>query len=321
MPPTARQARLRAIRRTHHKRIGPLRDQVIAKKTLTMYKGACIAFFKFARTKPEPTVTPEAVDEALCQFIEAAWEEGDPKALPTNARSGLMHFLPRLRGKLHGAQRLLSAWTKHELPQRAPPLPREFLLALAGRALINHDLRLCVTLLLGFHAMLRTGELLAVRAQHFVHSQHGSTVHLSLPVTKSGQRLQNVPEAVVLDDPLLLAYLRVLLPRLEPGELVYPSSSATFRAAFRQLCLHARLPALTPTWRPYSLRRGGATAHFMQLGSLDRTAVRGRWLSTKTARIYINEAVAALAAIHATPAQQREMRRCAAALLDPRRVP
>ena len=47
--------------------------------------------------------------------------------------------------------------------------------------------------------------------------------------------------------------------------------------AFDYLVRRVRLRALSPQWRPCSLRRGGATACFMQLGSLDRTAVQGRW--------------------------------------------
>ena len=39
--------------------------------------------------------------------------------------------------------------------------------------------------------------------------------------------------------------------------------------------------------KPYSLRRGGATFDFKAHGNLDRTVVRGRWGSQRTARIYI----------------------------------
>ena len=43
---------------------------------------------------------------------------------------------------------------------------------------------------------------------------------------------------------------------------------------------------------PYSVRRGGATAHFVQDGSLDITCERGRWGNMKTARVYVNTALA-----------------------------
>ena len=40
-------------------------------------------------------------------------------------------------------------------------------------------------------------------------------------------------------------------------------------------------------FRPYSLRRGGATQAFMQGMSLTIACERGRWTQEKTARMYI----------------------------------
>ena len=48
-------------------------------------------------------------------------------------------------------------------------------------------------------------------------------------------------------------------------------------------------------FRPYSLRRGGATCWFGRYGSLDRILVLGRWAGARTARIYINDGLAMLA--------------------------
>ena len=48
-------------------------------------------------------------------------------------------------------------------------------------------------------------------------------------------------------------------------------------------------------FRPYSLRRGGATFWLQQHGSFDKLLMQGRWASQKTARIYINEELALLA--------------------------
>ena len=36
-------------------------------------------------------------------------------------------------------------------------------------------------------------------------------------------------------------------------------------------------------WRPYVLRRGGATEHFKQHGNLEATLFKGRWLIASTA--------------------------------------
>ena len=49
-------------------------------------------------------------------------------------------------------------------------------------------------------------------------------------------------------------------------------------------------------YKPYSLRRGGATFLFQTRGDLLATIVRGRWANSPTARIYINEALALVTA-------------------------
>ena len=46
-----------------------------------------------------------------------------------------------------------------------------------------------------------------------------------------------------------------------------------------------------------------ATAHFMQFGPLDRPAVLGRWACIRTTRLFINEAVDAVATIRAACTQ------------------
>ena len=49
-----------------------------------------------------------------------------------------------------------------------------------------------------------------------------------------------------------------------------------------------------PEFRPYSLRRGGATSLFVKVGSLDRVLLLGRWTAVKTAKIYLNSGLAML---------------------------
>eukprot|EP00971_Amphidinium_carterae_P269879 5354163-Amphidinium_carterae.1 len=45
-------------------------------------------------------------------------------------------------------------------------------------------------------------------------------------------------------------------------------------------------------FRTHSLRRGGATHHFVQTKSLSATQLRGRWASQTAARQYIDSAMA-----------------------------
>ena len=56
-------------------------------------------------------------------------------------------------------------------------------------------------------------------------------------------------------------------------------------------------------FRWYSLRRGGATRAFRFHGQMERVLVRGRWESSKTARIYLTDGVAALAEVSLSQAE------------------
>ena len=69
-------------------------------------------------------------------------------------------------------------------------------------------------------------------------------------------------------------------------------SPAKWRSLFNQ-CLE-RLKIQDFGFRPYSLRRGGATFWFQKHQNPDRILVQGRWHTHKSARIYLNEGLAVL---------------------------
>ena len=128
------------------------------------------------------------MDLRLCQFVEHAWEEGDSRNIPADARSSLTHFMDALRGHLPGIQRLLLAsGVKMNCQKRADPLPIDVLLAMVGAALTAQNLRIALSLWLGFHALLRTTKI-HLHPSFVLHLPN--TVLLVLPLTKSGQRLQ-----------------------------------------------------------------------------------------------------------------------------------
>lgn len=71
------------------------------------------------------------------------------------------------------------------------------------------------------------------------------------------------------------------------------SSPQKWRTLFNQALEALKLEAFG--FRPYSLRRGGATWWFSKHHSLDQILLQGRWQAAKTARVYLNEGLAALA--------------------------
>ena len=144
----------------------------MAPRTLVKCRASTAAFFSFCSnagcSKPH---TATEMDLRLCEFVQHSWEEGDSRNIPADARSGLMHFIDAPRGQLHGSQRLLRAWGKNELPMRADPLPINLLLAMVGVALEAQKLRITMSLLIVFHVLLRTNEIIHTQASHFTFPQ------------------------------------------------------------------------------------------------------------------------------------------------------
>ena len=76
-------------------------------------------------------------------------------------------------------------------------------------------------------------------------------------------------------------------------------SPANWRSLFNE-CLQS-LKLCQHGFRPYSLRRGGATFWFTKHQSFDRILVQGRWHTQKSARIYLNEGLSVLASMRIPP--------------------
>ena len=169
--------------------------------------------------------------------------------------------------------------------------------------------RAAAATILGFHCILRSGELSDAKWSDITLSSQMGT--LLLPRTKSGTRY-GYPESVAIRDRTLLRLLRRL-------QLVSPregSIAGVSPSHYRQLFSRAlqSLGVGSLGYQAYSIRRGGATADFHSHGLLDATAVRGRWADFKTCHIYVNESLAVLASLVVDPALQRFLSREATAL-------
>ena len=139
---------------------------------------------------------------------------------------------------------------------------------------------------------------------HLTIQKKSSVAVLLLPHTKSGQRFGH-EESVVISDPALIRMLLALSTARLPGDTIMKVPGPLFRGLFAQAVRAVPLP--TGKWKPYSCQRGGATQHYRLFASLDATCVRGRWANTRTCRLYINDAIAALSELQITPAQTRSL--------------
>ena len=111
---------------------------------------------------------------------------------------------------------------------------------------------------------------------------------INLGSTKGSLR-QGAQETVAIDLPWLVALTQALLCRLGDNDFVAPRSTS-FRRHFDRIVKKADLQPYG--FKPYSLRRGGATELWKRTANLQRVTLRGRWSSDKTTRIYIQDGAA-----------------------------
>ena len=73
-----------------------------------------------------------------------------------------------------------------------------------------------------------------------------------------------------------------------PDAPLCPEGMANFRATFKTLLTHMNMGHLP--YKPYSLRRGGATHDFITNNSYHTLMSKGRWMNLRAAKIYVDEA-------------------------------
>jgi len=291
----------RERRKRERAALGPLRKLLVAPTTLQRYGKQLRGFFEWRRGWRRPPIrTIRQLDLEMAERIEMFWEEGEPKSWAGDLISGAQHYLSFTRRRLPECWRLFGAWNRHELPNRAPPMDRDLTLALAGHFWRAGFRRTAVLVLLAHHGYLRTGEALQLQCQQVVVGRDGRGI-ISLGKTK-GRRI----EMVTIDDPLLGRVAKLVLGEMQPGERVCDFPEAGFRAEFQRGLEELGVGDLG--YKPYSLRRGGATEDFRMHGSMDRACIRGRWRPSSSARIYIAEGLEMYARLQRSAAVEQRVR-------------
>ena len=117
---------------------------------------------------------------------------------------------------------------------------------------------------------------------------------LSLGLTKAGKR-QGAAESITIhmEDLCRRLFQWEKIAHCREASLTGPSHQ--WRKTFTEVIKAVGLESYD--YRPYSLRRGGATHYFQLHGRFGSFLVQGRWQSASTARVYINQGIAVLAEI------------------------
>lgn len=147
--------------------LGPLRSLTVQPVTRARYDLALSNFFKYL--KDEKLILPHRaaeVDTCVADYLEFLWAQGHGRSVASNTLAALQDSQPRLKHHLPESWRLLKAWVTNEIPNRAPPLPINLLELMVGYCLFKQQHVFALTLLLAYHGLLRTGELLSLKGSH-----------------------------------------------------------------------------------------------------------------------------------------------------------
>lgn len=284
--------------------LGTLRSLLIKPATVVRYERAFSLFILFLRAqKMQLAASFELLDSQVQCYLDSLWNDGESLSLAGDTLSALQHFQPSAKRHLNGSWRLLKTWQLHELPSRAPPFTWGTLLVLLGHF---HEMSPVAALgiHLAFRALLRTGELLALESKDIVISHDLTTAVLHLGLTKTGQR-NPAAGSVNITDVALVTRLKQWQQSLHHSQRIIPWSPSRFRQLFHIALEKTGLTRFS--FKPYSLRRGGATDLWLSSQNYALVAHTGRWSSERTLKVYIQDSVALLTSMsfRASPAQSR----------------
>lgn len=272
-----------------------LEDASLSKKTRARYITTLLKLTPWL-----DKVTPQHdIDDVIAEWVEYCWRNGEPLLTVGDGLSALHFYQPWTRKRLFHSWKLFRTWRRVEIPSRAPPLTLQFVRSMAAFELANKNLEMAVILLLSFHCLLRTGEAMNLCGTDVLLGSNSGI--LQLRSTKTSQRFA-ANDALSITDPLVIQILQTLLEiRTHQRCLETPlwnGSPQLFRSRFKTLMLAYDLES--HNFRPYSLRRGGATYTFQTTHSMEFTLARGRWESSRVAKVYISDALSYLPKLKAT---------------------
>ena len=165
---------------------------------------------------------------------------------------------------------------------------RELLLAMSSIAILKKKVNVAVTLLIGFHGLLRASEMISLTYGQISVLKH-RTLMLTLEDTKGAKRSGEVESVLIRDDLLTPAIAKVKKAKRADDRL-YEGTYRTLSLDIVQL--GGEIGLKHPNLTSHGIRRGGATWLFGKTQSYDLTQEHGRWASVKSAKAYINAATA-----------------------------
>eukprot|EP00971_Amphidinium_carterae_P011405 224588-Amphidinium_carterae.1 len=269
--------------------------------TLRRYDTRVRALEDWLRAHGYPEVSELKADHALLlqglkSYLQSLYESSKPVTWGTDLLAGLQYHHPDVLGRLGETWAMQRQWQRLQPGQFRVPMPLTVLLAFCVLAWHWAWYRISAALLLGYHLMLRPGELTNALRHHLVLpcdlGGDMSSGVLCIPHSKTSDRASRL-QSVVIEDWLVLRIALAVFGKDHPRAPLVPGGMKAFLMKFQQL--KTALGLETTAFNPSSLRGGGATEYIRRTGNLGYLQLRGRWLNPKSMHHYLQMGLAATA--------------------------
>ena len=241
------------------------------------------------------------IDDYLTRYVMEQRALRAPFNVTKHAILGLQIRFPRLKTHLVATWRALNRWEKVQGTRPRTPMCLELVnflfllcLELSSRASAGEAslwLALGVIVRMGFHGLMRPGEILARSWTDisFVTPPLRSVlaiIAIGTPKTRRLRAAGRTQFTTVRDHPTVL-WLQALKCHQRGKGKPWPSTRTMFRAMFARGLACAGLQQMRLT--PASLRAGGATFELLQGHSVEAIAFHGRWAAIDSLKSYLQE--------------------------------
>ena len=199
------------------------------------------------------------------------------------------HFRPFFSA----AWKLLTRWEEVEPVQRGMVFPEVVLRAAVSVSLLWSWPRFAAAILIGFHALLRPGEILPLQRCHLILPcdmiSDEAVAYVCILNSKTRRFLQRQHAKV--SDAATVRFLQGLFRDLPSGTPLFAASAAQFRSRWNDVFSNLGLPVAERDngVAPKALRGSGATWLFHMTEDLQKVMWRGRWRQQATLEHYIQD--------------------------------
>lgn len=256
-----------------------LKYRGIKSRTLNAYSKAVHKFFRhLTRLKVKVPKTVRRLDAVLAEYINHMWLEGEPVGYAGHLISGMKRFYPPCKNALPTTAQYFANWQREHVPNRALPLPWFVCRGIVALAIADANWSFAFVTLLAFRRFLRTMEFLCLKFED-IQVLPGHSLVITLENTKSSSTYD---ESLTVQDVHLTDLLEKAAKGCKKDDLIFPADASSY---FNQLKDYLAVLEVKEKYTPYSLRRGGATRHYLRTRSLDDTMLIGRWKHQKTSTL------------------------------------